>query len=257
MSHSQVIGQKVRNFRKDRGLSQLELETLIDASPGSISRIEKSDTNPTKETLGRIAKALSLNKFEVDHLVGTTHEPVSQEEINEVIDCYRDYMNNKGVLAYIIDERYRLIHISKDFPKFLGLSDEDMKNALGQSLIKVMLDPAYKVFPFINTSEIEDLLFHNFAKYYFSTHFMVGDKFLKDSINAINSNKIAQKVWGKINEQKPRDINTMQSRKVKFKLGKLDIDMWYSVELVSMNPRFEIIEYIPTNKILRLLTRIV
>jgi len=45
------IGDKVKNFRKQAGMSQFNLELEIGASTGSISRIENNQINPTKETL--------------------------------------------------------------------------------------------------------------------------------------------------------------------------------------------------------------
>jgi len=63
-----TIGQKIKNFRKRSGKSQFELELDIDASPGSISRIESGEVNPTKETLVKIIEALDLNGFEATSL---------------------------------------------------------------------------------------------------------------------------------------------------------------------------------------------
>jgi len=55
-----TVGQKIKNFRKRAGKSQFELELDIEASPGSISRIESGEVNPTKETLTKIAEVLKL-----------------------------------------------------------------------------------------------------------------------------------------------------------------------------------------------------
>lgn len=65
-----LIGQKIREFRKRSKISQLDLELEIDASPGSISRIESGDTNPTKETIHKISKILKLSPEELAMLFG-------------------------------------------------------------------------------------------------------------------------------------------------------------------------------------------
>ncbi|MFS8130694.1 MAG: helix-turn-helix domain-containing protein [Candidatus Dojkabacteria bacterium] len=65
-----TIGQKIRKFRFKAGLTQLDLELEIDASSGSISRIESGNVNPTKETLFSISKALKLNEIETAYLFG-------------------------------------------------------------------------------------------------------------------------------------------------------------------------------------------
>lgn len=58
------IGEKIRNFRKRAGKSQFELELEIEASPGSMSRIESGQVNPTKETLRKIIEALELKSYD-------------------------------------------------------------------------------------------------------------------------------------------------------------------------------------------------
>ncbi len=64
------LGNKIRNFRLRAGLSQMKLEGLIDASPGSISRIENGEVNPTKETLVKIIDMLQLNANEASEVFG-------------------------------------------------------------------------------------------------------------------------------------------------------------------------------------------
>jgi transcriptional regulator with XRE-family HTH domain len=64
------IGQKIRAFRINSQLSQMDLELLINASPGSISRIENGKVNPTKETLFSISHALDLMPNQISYLFG-------------------------------------------------------------------------------------------------------------------------------------------------------------------------------------------
>jgi transcriptional regulator with XRE-family HTH domain len=59
--NTQTLGDKIKFYRKRAGLSQLELETRIEASPGSLSRIENGQINPTKETLIKIIDVLRLD----------------------------------------------------------------------------------------------------------------------------------------------------------------------------------------------------
>lgn len=65
-----IIGNKIRYFRRKAGITQFELELRINASYGSISRMENGLTNPTKETLFAIASALDLTPFETAQLFG-------------------------------------------------------------------------------------------------------------------------------------------------------------------------------------------
>jgi transcriptional regulator with XRE-family HTH domain len=62
------VGEKIRAYRKREGLSQFALELEIDSSPGSISRIEAGQVNPTKETLKKISEVLKLTTHETSTL---------------------------------------------------------------------------------------------------------------------------------------------------------------------------------------------
>ena len=46
--NDQTLGNKIRAFRERAGLSQMQLELEIEMSPGSLSRIENNQVNPTK-----------------------------------------------------------------------------------------------------------------------------------------------------------------------------------------------------------------
>jgi transcriptional regulator with XRE-family HTH domain len=63
-----TIGQKIKYFRERAGMSQLDLEVAIDASTGSISRMETGKVNPTKETLISIVDVLDIKGHEAASL---------------------------------------------------------------------------------------------------------------------------------------------------------------------------------------------
>lgn len=68
MEINESVGQKIKKFRIREGLSQFELEDRIGASPGSLSRIENGQVNPSKETIIKIIEALDLRTFEAGAL---------------------------------------------------------------------------------------------------------------------------------------------------------------------------------------------
>ncbi len=90
-----TVGQKIKNFRKRASKSQFELELDIDASPGSISRIESGEVNPTKETLMKITEALALTGIESSSLFGVDpnvasllkipSELLNSKDLNEIL----------------------------------------------------------------------------------------------------------------------------------------------------------------------------
>jgi len=72
------IGDKVKNFRKQAGMSQFNLELEIGASTGSISRIENNQINPTKETLLKISEVLDLSFDERVELFGLDYSEIEK-----------------------------------------------------------------------------------------------------------------------------------------------------------------------------------
>ncbi len=92
-----TLGQKIRRYRKRAGMSQLSLELAIEASPGSLSRIENGKVNPTKETIVDIARVLKLETREIaslfgievydnKHLFEETTKILSTHDLKEVLD---------------------------------------------------------------------------------------------------------------------------------------------------------------------------
>ncbi len=96
------IGQKIREFRKRSKLSQLDLEIEIDASPGSISRIESGDTNPTKETIHKISEVLKLTAEELAILFGIELSK-NISEIENYEDIKANYKKSMNPYSFILE----------------------------------------------------------------------------------------------------------------------------------------------------------
>ena len=62
MAQKSKIGKNIKKLRQAKGLSQDRLSKLADVSYNSIIKLETSGiTNPTIETLQKIAKALEVH----------------------------------------------------------------------------------------------------------------------------------------------------------------------------------------------------
>jgi transcriptional regulator with XRE-family HTH domain len=55
-----AIGRQVRNFRKQLGMTVVEVARLGKLSPGMLSKIEHGQTSPSLSTLQNLAKALNV-----------------------------------------------------------------------------------------------------------------------------------------------------------------------------------------------------
>ncbi len=251
-------GEKVRYFRERLKEAQLDIELAINAAPGTLSRIENGQTNPTKETLLKIVKYLKLNKYETSYLLGETDEPVNQLEIENAQKKLQDYLDKKGVLAYVKDDRARLITLSKDFKRLMNVSEDKMHNMIGVSLVKVVLDDSLGIKRSLDEDGYADLLEGMIYRYYFEVGFMVTDYFNIATKELIFNSPLAKKFWDQAEEKylSGNELYTLDSRKVTFKFGSFKVPMFYTVEPVMWDDRFQIIEYTPTNSIVRLLQKL-
>lgn len=55
------FGEKVRELRKEKGLSQEQFAEKINRDPRTVIAIESGKRNPTLNTINKIAKALGVN----------------------------------------------------------------------------------------------------------------------------------------------------------------------------------------------------
>lgn len=58
---SKQIGQRIRNYRTQKKLSQEKLAELADCHPTYIGQIERGEKNATVESISRIASALGVS----------------------------------------------------------------------------------------------------------------------------------------------------------------------------------------------------
>ena len=85
------IGQKVKVFRKKKGLSQLKLAELIDRSPTYVSYIESGLKSMSLETFVFLTNALNVTADEllIDSLENTIK--VSNHEFAKLLSDCSDY----------------------------------------------------------------------------------------------------------------------------------------------------------------------
>ena len=60
-----TLGQKIKYYRKQRDLYQVELSDIVGVSTGYIGSIEQGVRSPTLKTLTKIAKALKIKPHEL------------------------------------------------------------------------------------------------------------------------------------------------------------------------------------------------
>ena len=62
---AKTIGQRVRNYRIDKGLSQEKLAELSGCHPTYIGQVERGEKNATLESIEKIASAMNVSAMNV------------------------------------------------------------------------------------------------------------------------------------------------------------------------------------------------
>jgi len=65
MNIKSLIGTRIKQLRKSRGLSQEELSEKVEMSSKYLSSIERGKENPTLDTFMKLAQALHVEVFEL------------------------------------------------------------------------------------------------------------------------------------------------------------------------------------------------
>ena len=250
-----ILGRRIKFFRERAHLSQLELETSIDASAGMISRIEQGQVNPTKETVIKIGEVIDLNHMEVDYLIGVTFSPADEEEIKRAHNLVRAYLDRKDVIAYLADDRWRLLAVSKGFVRLLGTSQEIIDRIRGKSIIEVLLDDKLGITRFFDKDKYDELVNLQIRYFYDETSFMQDDEVIARTYHVIRSNKIASRVLDESPKQTSKTFYPKEFREVYFKVGPIKILTRYSREPIMRYSRFEIVEYSIVKKFPKLLMK--
>ena len=83
-----ALGDRIREARKDKGLTQLELAEKVKISPTYLSEIELGKTNFGVETLVRISEELQISTDWLLRAAVPEVNAIYQNEINSIIkDC--------------------------------------------------------------------------------------------------------------------------------------------------------------------------
>ncbi len=252
------LGLRLKYFRTRARVSQLDLEISIGSAPGSLSRIESGVNNPTKETIYKIANRLQLNFLEISYLIGRLKLPATHKEILWAKDQVKTLFREPGVFAYILDDRFRMIETSDSFIKLLGLSREQVEKCLMVPVIELCYKEEYGLRKFFAEQEFDELMYNLLLRSFVENSFMADDEIIIRTIKLIKSEAYLLNMWNRISTLNPQVnyFSDLTSRKVTFKFMGIKIPMYYTNELLFGNEKFYLVEYIPTNKLLKWLSRL-
>lgn len=234
-----TTGEKIKNFRKRAGMSQMELENELNAATGSISRIEAGKVNPTKETILQLAKIMKLTESELSDLLGVKPLLPTEEEIISAIEECKPYLDSDNVMAYLIDENGIVYYSSKGFARMLSLDENQVRAVIGKEILEIALDPKYGIFEHLNFEKIKRVLAIEVVR--ISRESNIAEEYLNEVLIKIPN---AKEVFELVPTVSPEEVLSTGNKQIFFNINGNKIAMSYSRERLKNNPRFEIIEYI-------------
>lgn len=81
---AKVVGQRIRNYRTQKGLSQDKLAELSGFHPTYIGQLERGEKNATLESIEKITSALQISLSTLFERI----DDVSDDSRNIPLECY-------------------------------------------------------------------------------------------------------------------------------------------------------------------------
>lgn len=105
------IGERIRELRKKRGLSQGDIERVTGMLKAYVSRVEHGHTVPSLESLERFSSALGIELHEIFRQSTENAEPVTENQ-NAFLTLLARYIHNMRA-----EEREVLMRLACRFAK--------------------------------------------------------------------------------------------------------------------------------------------
>ena len=109
------LGEKIKQLRKSKGISQEELASMLKINRNYLSRIETGKSEPTSSILKNIAEIFSID---LNSLLDITDEDKNTDKIKYIVDNCR-YLHDKDLdfivrIMSIMREEYVKINTKID-----------------------------------------------------------------------------------------------------------------------------------------------
>ncbi len=105
---AKILGQRIRNYRTAKGLSQEKLAELSGCHPTYIGQIERGEKNATVESIEKIAVALGIPLSKLFENLGIQDDTAH----NIPLECY------EFLLAKTKDEQEHIYRILLEMDKY-------------------------------------------------------------------------------------------------------------------------------------------
>lgn len=244
MNQSASIGDKIKGFRQNRNLSQLELELAAGLTSGMISRIENNLTNPTKETIIKIAQSLGLNMAEIFYLFNLNSLPPEDKEVRHAQTLVTKVLSDPNSLAYLLDNRSCIVAISKGFTNLMASIGVSPETLVGHHVAEIMFNSDFGVRQFISEDKFKETAKYVLAVLHQERNYLIDtDPWWQELVNKLLVMPGFTEIWEEVKTQKI-DVYSRESRTLSFSIHGKELILTYSVTVLESDPRFSLIEYI-------------
>ena len=107
---AEIVGQRIRNYRTQLGLSQEKLAELSGCHPTYIGQLERGEKNATLESIDKVASSLKISLSKLFENLGGE----STNERNIPLECY------EFLLTKSQEEQEQIIKILIEMDKYKG-----------------------------------------------------------------------------------------------------------------------------------------
>ncbi len=107
---AKIVGQRIRNYRTQLGLSQEKLAELAGCHPTYIGQLERGEKNATLESIDKIASSLKISLSKLFENLGGENT----SERNLPLECY------EFLLTKSQEEQEQIIKILIEMEKYKG-----------------------------------------------------------------------------------------------------------------------------------------
>lgn len=114
------LGENIKKYRKQKGLTQKELASKVGVTASTITKYEKGDLQPNLDTIKEIAKALDISYVEI---IDDNQVDLAQQTINKLV---RSIVGDEIYTEVKIDQEERLNEFI-DYIKTLIQHDIDIE----------------------------------------------------------------------------------------------------------------------------------
>lgn len=243
--HKLTLGEKIRHYRQRANLSQLELETEIDASVGSISRIEAGKVNPTKETLIDLGRSLSLTQQELSDLMQIRPLTPSEEEVQAALAEVAPRLADPNVAAYLLDENSVVYKFSRGFLTRLGLQEEKIKEVYGKKgVLEVFFDPKYGIVQKLDIPRTVGAIVVELRRAKLLNP-LYGEK----ALAIVKGFPLLNKLISNPDEVTAKETYSPDRKRIYIHLDNVLHSAQYSRETLLTNPRFVLVEFFDIKKV--------